>query len=657
MPIPSPADFRNKTKKHSEVREMLAEMAGSVASKLVSLTASDSMDIRYEGKFNIPSDAIATVLGAPENKAGVMLIDGSNGTLNRTYRIFNSDKEYFSYSNGAGATSTSFAWSAFELKVRKQDISTAKTEAITDAVNQSTAYTDGTTYQDKGRLTTEHIDTLLSRGIWVCNTAANATIANGYPWEGVPCVITNKKTSATPTLLQVAESIEKKKKRTATRRHNGTSWGQWNTAEMVQFAQLDADVKNKVAPKGTWLYPDDTICTFDKVTRILSWNRTITLATRNVTQNRVNFSAGSINLSTAPDYTIIYLDLTLLPTGGSTVTNPASCIKFGNYNQFVDDITKLPIAVMRSATGNVVSKNGFMPIINSSGGGAGSSDGSNTIEFNKTATALEFYVKGGGTNMIKHQLVRSVMPDIQLDNWGMTTAMEVDQDKANVKAITSNGVWECALKDSENPTDHSGGSHGDELKTSAFFLVDGVYKTEDFVASGKAKEIKFIQKSSIYVEGTTTKCADRQVEWTFTAEKLNMKQTVTPVAGRTFTSTWILMLPVLRKSNTDNTGAQITDKEIRSFDWSVIDVSEPDFVRREIVCKKGHIINLSGQTSGISATIKVNEIDSPNPMHFVQNNIQFNKIYVAARTINTSALVAEGEKWVIDADVVISTIN
>ena len=33
MPIPSPADFRNKTKKHSEVREMLAQMAGSVAEK------------------------------------------------------------------------------------------------------------------------------------------------------------------------------------------------------------------------------------------------------------------------------------------------------------------------------------------------------------------------------------------------------------------------------------------------------------------------------------------------------------------------------------------------------------------------------------------------------------------------------------------------
>lgn len=33
MPIPSPADFRNKTKKHSEVREMLAQMAENVAEK------------------------------------------------------------------------------------------------------------------------------------------------------------------------------------------------------------------------------------------------------------------------------------------------------------------------------------------------------------------------------------------------------------------------------------------------------------------------------------------------------------------------------------------------------------------------------------------------------------------------------------------------
>ncbi len=658
MPIPSPADFRNKTKKHSEVREMLAEMAGSVASKLVSLTASDSLDIRYEGHFRVTGD-IATALGAPENAAGVMIVVGKDGTLNRTYRIINSDKEYFSYSNGAGATSTSFAWRPFELRVRKQDIATAKSEAIDDAVNQAISYTDGTTYQDKGRLTTEHLDSLLSRGVWVCNTAANATIANGYPWDGVPCVITVKKTASTPTLLMVAESIEATKKRTATRRHNGTSWGQWNIGEVVSLVQLDPDITNRITTRAEWLFPDDTVLSFDTATRILSWNRTIMCLTSAVSQNRVNFNAASLDLSTAPDYSVVYLDLTLAPTDGSSVTDPTTCIKVGNYNIFKDDINKIPLVKIRSKTGKAVSCAGFLPVVNSgSGGGGGStSDGSNTIEFVKTATALEFYVKCGGTNMIKHQLVRSVMPEIQLDNWGMTTAIEVDANKANIKNITSNGVWECALKDSANASDHSGGSHGDELKTSAFFLVDGVYKSEDFVLSGKAKEIKFVQKSVIYAQESTIKIADRQVEWTFTAEKLNMKQTVTPIAGRTFTSTWFLMLPVLRKANTDNTGIQITNKEVRSNDWTVIDVSEPDFERREMIAKDGDQIILSGQASGISASVKINKIDAPNPMHFIQNNIQFNKIYVSARTINTSALIAENEKWVIDADIVINTVN
>ena len=38
MPIPSPADFRNRTKKHSEMREMLAQIAESAESKEGSTT-------------------------------------------------------------------------------------------------------------------------------------------------------------------------------------------------------------------------------------------------------------------------------------------------------------------------------------------------------------------------------------------------------------------------------------------------------------------------------------------------------------------------------------------------------------------------------------------------------------------------------------------
>lgn len=65
MPIPSPADFRNKTKKHSEVREMLAEMAGSVPEKseLIALsTETGTTDSKLLYSIQILVDMIANYL-------------------------------------------------------------------------------------------------------------------------------------------------------------------------------------------------------------------------------------------------------------------------------------------------------------------------------------------------------------------------------------------------------------------------------------------------------------------------------------------------------------------------------------------------------------------------------------------------------------------
>lgn len=55
MPIPSPTDFRDKTKKHSEVREMLAEMAESAASKV---SAGGSLSISLAGNTTLTLDQI-----------------------------------------------------------------------------------------------------------------------------------------------------------------------------------------------------------------------------------------------------------------------------------------------------------------------------------------------------------------------------------------------------------------------------------------------------------------------------------------------------------------------------------------------------------------------------------------------------------------------
>lgn len=277
--------------------------------------------------------------------------------------------------------------------------------------------------------------------------------------------------------------------------------------------------------------------------------------------------------------------------------------------------------------------------------------------FEKTADKLDFYQKGTGDNSIKFSLVKKVVPATNLDTWGMTAAQEVNGSGVVVRDITSNGVWECALKDFENADDHSGGSHGDEVKQAVVFIIDGSIVDETTVMSGQAKEIKFAQTSEIYVQDSLVKMADKVVEWTFTADKLNMKQTITPVVGRRLTSTWIAMLPVLRKANANNTGEQITDKEVRSTDWEVIDISEPAFTRKVQDIKEGDNITLSGTASKVSASLRFNNFTLPSPQMYVQENIQFNKIYVAASTVNTSRVIEEGEKWYIDVDYVVSTNN
>lgn len=64
MPIPSPADFRNKTKKHSEVREMFAQMAESVQDKSKTALSYLSLSEANTDIANIPLGVSVKVLSA-----------------------------------------------------------------------------------------------------------------------------------------------------------------------------------------------------------------------------------------------------------------------------------------------------------------------------------------------------------------------------------------------------------------------------------------------------------------------------------------------------------------------------------------------------------------------------------------------------------------
>lgn len=245
-----------------------------------------------------------------------------------------------------------------------------------------------------------------------------------------------------------------------------------------------------------------------------------------------------------------------------------------------------------------------------------------------------------------------------MDNWGINRCEEVDASLTTVRSITTNGVWGCAIAATANATgDHSGGTHGDEILQSAYFFVDGVYYPQDFVGAGSAKEIKFMQKSTIYIEGSTNVLAYRECTWIFTANSLRLKQKLTFPAATSLGAAWIAMLPILRKANQDNTGAQVTDTEIRSQDGLIINVAEPNFTQRNLAITANDSITLSSATSGISGDVTVNKITAANPQAFVQNTAPYNKIYVSGITIGSTYVTTVNETWEVDATFKVNTRN
>ena len=66
MPIPTPADFRDRTKKHSQVREMLAQMAENVESKE---SVTEKVNTARQAAINAASTDAQNKANAAENKS------------------------------------------------------------------------------------------------------------------------------------------------------------------------------------------------------------------------------------------------------------------------------------------------------------------------------------------------------------------------------------------------------------------------------------------------------------------------------------------------------------------------------------------------------------------------------------------------------------
>lgn len=108
MPIPSPADFRNKTKKNSEVREMLAQVAETLMIKSIP-NVIDFNDYKTSGQYTISANIIASSSNAPPTTAGgVLEIIGSGA-------IYLTSQKFTSYNGEIFTRSLKDVWSPWQI--------------------------------------------------------------------------------------------------------------------------------------------------------------------------------------------------------------------------------------------------------------------------------------------------------------------------------------------------------------------------------------------------------------------------------------------------------------------------------------------------------------------------------------------------------------
>ncbi|MFX9874091.1 hypothetical protein ABTP57_18110, partial [Acinetobacter baumannii] len=187
---------------------------------------------------------------------------------------------------------------------------------------------------------------------------------------------------------------------------------------------------------------------------------------------------------------------------------------------------------------------------------------------------------------------------------------------------------EFAMRESAYPEDHVGGTHGDEKLTSAFFVVDGVYKDQAFAVTGTqvAKEIRLEIHSVIYRYNTQIAIANHYQQMTITKDNITIYQEVTPIINLRPDRVWMAMLPTNRVAASNQ--VQVTDKEIRN--GVMRDVTTNGFSPVYTPLVNGSNIFVSGNK--YSTYIEVDNIInafSSADIH-VSNSSSYNKIYVSA---------------------------
>lgn len=460
---------------------------------------------------------------------------------------------------------------------------------------------------DEGILGTTTLDDVRTIGVYVQNVAASATSVRGYPILQAGVLEVTKTESSALTVQKYTSTNGKIFVRVFS-----TSWSAW-----LEHGGISVQQSN-----------------LGKITAVFS-------SAMNADELRSEFCYYIVNNNN------LDLEATKLPIKA-----------FGLLKIYRGTVSSFIVQEFIAGTGLIYTRywNNVVWTAWKLVGGSSTGEISETITFSKTATTLYFNLQnsGSGENVIKHRFIRQTDPERNLDNWGMSTCSVMTKADTTVSNLTTNGVWEVAIVDSQNISDHSGGGHGDEVKFLSYFLVDGVKYDEDFTGILSAKEVKHVQHSVIYVEAQNIPICTRKTTWTFNKNGCTSKTKLDWAEGRNINKARIAMLPIYRKSNDDGTGNQITDTEIRSQDDQIINVAEHGFALRDLPITAGDSILLSSAISNISAEVKVKKIVAQDPHAYVQNTILYNKVYVNGFKETAAPFVTgANDVWEIETDFVI----
>lgn len=302
----------------------------------------------------------------------------------------------------------------------------------------------------------------------------------------------------------------------------------------------------------------------------------------------------------------------------------------------------------------------------------GSSADGSEILVDMYPNTIYFFIKGTNNNSNKYLRYRFTLEtrpfdatksNGNLDAWRLRDLYEVERtgdfsfSDSYAESLMTDGVWEFAIKEKDMPQ-FMGGAHGNEVLTNVHILFDGIQKPIGTTEKFKCKNIRLVQKTTVYRVFTQTPVANAVKVYEINAKdgielSTEIEWLESIILGA---DSYLPMLPI-KRTLTDGV-TQITDRFYRDNDHDIKDVSTSELVMSS---GAGEAISgiekaiLWGQSSGISAEITLLERALESEQMYISSSALYNKFYY--QFVGVEYTTSVGEKMKIVANFKLNTIR